>query len=222
VVTPLNNLALSYERQVRYADAIAALRRARTILADNSGPDHPNVGIVQQNIAGMLRLQGDLVAARGEAEGAVAIVEAKLGPEHPALAGVLSVRGEVLLDLGELTAARADFQRADAMRSKLLGPEHPTRALSLLGLGRVALAEDQPAAALAPLELGLKLLVGGDSDPVDLAQLRFELARALWATGDRPRAAALLAESRAGLVAAGVTGERTLKTVDAWLAAHPT
>ncbi|WP_293252579.1 tetratricopeptide repeat protein [Nannocystis sp.] len=222
VVTPLNNLALSHERQGRYADAIAALRRARTILADNSGPDHPNVGIVQQNIAGMLRLRGDLVAARSEADGALAIVEAKLGPEHPALATVLAVRGEVLFDLGELTAARADFQRADAMRSKLLGAEHPTRALSLLGLGRVELAEDQPAAALAPLELGLKLLVGGDSDPVDLAQLRFELARALWATGDRPRATALLAESRAGLVAAGVTGERTLKTVDAWLAAHPT
>jgi tetratricopeptide (TPR) repeat protein/tRNA A-37 threonylcarbamoyl transferase component Bud32 len=221
VVTPLNNLALSHERQGRYADAIAALRRARAILSENSGPDHPNVGLIQQNIAGMLRLSGDLVSARSEAEGALKIVEAKLGPEHPIVAGVLVVRGEVLHDSGELAAARADFQRADDLRRTLLGAEHPTRAYGLLGLGRVALAEGRPSEALAPLELGLKLTLATESDPVDLGQLRFELARALWATGDRPRATTLIAEARAGLLAAGVTGERTLAELDRWLAENP-
>ncbi len=221
VVTPLNNLALSYERQVRYADAIAALRRARAILRDNSGPDHPNVGLVQQNIAGMLRLSGDLVSARSEIDGAVQIVEAKLGPEHPALAAVLAIRGDILRDTGDLANARADFQRADDLRSKVLGPEHPSRALALLGLGQVALAQERPGEALIPLELALRLALASEPDPVDLGQMRFELARALWATGDRPRATTLLDEARAGLLAAGVTGQRTLAELTRWQAERP-
>jgi len=221
VVTPLNNLALSHERQGRYADATAALRRARAILSENSGPDHPNVGLITQNIAGMLRLSGDLVGARSEADHAVQIVEAKLGPEHQLLAGVLVVRAEVLLATDDLAGARADFLRADELRSKLLGPEHPTRALALLGLGQVALAEQRPTEALAPLELGLKLTLSTESDPVDLGTLRFELARALWATGDRPRATTLLAEARAGLLAAGVTGKRPLAELERWVAQNP-
>ncbi len=221
VVTPLNNLALSYERQVRYADAIAALRRARAILRDNSGPDHPNVGLVQQNIAGMLRLSGDLVGARSEIAGAAQIVEAKLGPEHPVLAGVLTVRGEILRDAGDLAGAHADFQRADSLRSKVLGPDHPSRALALLGLGQVALAQNNPAAALTSLELALRLSLASDPDPVDLGQIRFDLARALWATGDRPRAIILLGEARAGLLAAGVTGQRPLAELTRWQAEHP-
>ena len=133
----------------------------------------------------------------------------------------LDRRRQDLRDAGDLAGAHADFQRADSLRSKVLGPDHPSRALALLGLGQVALAQDNPAAALTSLELALRLALASDPDPVDLGQIRFELARALWATGDRPRAIILLGEARAGLLAAGVTGQRPLAELTRWQAEHP-
>ncbi len=220
VAFPLNNLALSHERQGRRLDAVAALRRAKTIIERTSGPDHPNVGVLLQNIGGMLRLAGKLAEARVELDASRTLLEAKLGLEHPALAGVYSFSGDVAIDQGDLVRARADFQHADDLRRKALGAEHPDRGLTLLGLGKVALAEGKPEAAVASLEQALAVWKATTPDPQDIGEVRWNLARALWTT-DNPRARVLIAEAQAHFVEAGINSKGLLQETEAWLARHP-
>ena len=217
---PLNNLALSFERQGRHAEAIAALRRAQALFERTLGPDHPNVGVLRQNIAGMLRLSGETAAARLEIDAASALLTAKLGPEHPAIGGVLTFSGDIALDERDLPRARADYLRADELRRKVLGEAHPDRALALLGLGKLALLEDRPAEAVVHLELALELLAATAPDPVDLGEVRFALARALWATGVTRRASALAGEARESLAEGGVNARAQLRALDVWRAGH--
>ncbi len=219
VAFPLNNLALSFERQARYADAIATLRRAQALLERTSGADHPNVGLLRQNIAGMLRFAGDLPQARTEIDAAAKILEAKLGLEHPALGHAWTFSGDIAREQGELQRARADYQRADDMRRKVLGEAHPDRSLSMLGLGRVAFDEGKPAEAVVSLEKALALM-SDHPDPIDQAEARFQLARALPAD-KRARARELANQARTAFAEAGVRAERYLAEVDEWLAAHP-
>jgi hypothetical protein len=48
------------------------------------GPDHPGTAISINNLAVLLRDQGELAAARPLFERALAIRERMLGPDHPA------------------------------------------------------------------------------------------------------------------------------------------
>ena len=220
VAYPLNNLALSYERQGRFVDAVATLRRAAELFERTSGADHPNVGILRQNIGGMLRSAGELAEARVEIDAGVKILEAKLGREHPAVGRAWTLSGDIARDSGELSRARADYQRADDMRRTVLGEEHPDRSLSLLGLGRVALAEGKSAEAVVALEKALALMGTTQPDPVDQAEARFYLARAL-PEGQRARARSLATQARADFAGAGIVGQRAVPEVEQWLAAHP-
>jgi tetratricopeptide (TPR) repeat protein len=220
VAFPLNNLALTFERQARYPDAIAALRRALALIERTSGADHPNAGVLRQNIGGMLRLDGKLPQARDELDTALKILEAKLGPEHPALGHALTLSGDVALEQGDLTRARAEFERADALRRKVLGEDHPERSLSLLGLGRLALEQKRPTDAVVALERALALMATTQPDPIDRAEVKFNLARALPPT-QRTRARTLANEARQDFVENAVRASRYVPEVDAWLAENP-
>lgn len=54
LASPLSTLALVLERQARYDEAIAALQRCVQILSGASGPEHPNVGLLRQNLGGCM------------------------------------------------------------------------------------------------------------------------------------------------------------------------
>jgi tetratricopeptide (TPR) repeat protein len=220
VAFPLNNLALSFERQARYAEAVATLRRALALIEKTAGADHPNAGLLRQNIGGMLRLAGDLPGARRELDAGLTILEAKLGPDHPILGAALTLSGDIAVDQGELTRARADYEESDALRRRVLGEEHPDRALSLLGLGRLALAEDRAGDAVGVLEKALALMTTTRPDPIDEGEVRFALARALPA-GELARARSLATQARAAFAEAGVRAQHHVVEVDAWLTAHP-
>ena len=74
----LNNLAQLLQATNRLAEAEPLMRRAREILADSLGPDHPSTKTVRENLEALL----------AEIEGAMA--QAAEGPLTPAL----SPRGE--------------------------------------------------------------------------------------------------------------------------------
>ena len=217
---PLNNLALALERQNRHDDAIAALRRSHAILAAIN-PDDPNLGLIRQNIGGMLHLSGRSADAKPELAAALAHLERTIGPEHPGVAGALSFSGDVDRALGDLPGARAAYSRACAIREKALGASHPDLALCLLGLGEVDLAEGRPADALGRLDRALANVAGAAFDPGDLGLLHFARARALRATGalDASREAATSAGEALGR--AGLAGEKTLVELTRWRSEHP-
>ena len=215
LVNPLNNLALAFERQGRYDDAIAALREGQALLTAISADD-PNIGLIQQNIGGMLHLAGRSAAARPELAAALAHLERTIGPEHPAIAGTLTFSGDVARALGDLGAARAAYARALAVREKALGEKHPELALCLLGLAEVDLLEGRPAEALAQIDRALAGIGEAPFDPGDLGQLHFARAKALRATGAAEASRAAAAAAGAALREAGAAGAKTLAELTRW------
>ena len=133
-----------------------------------------------------------------------------------ALAG--SARAEQ--GLGRLDEAEARYRRALAIDEKALGPKHPELVVPLLGLGQVALARGNPAAARAPLERGLPLAEGYAILDVDLCDFRIALAKVEWASGNRTHAVELAQRAHDGYAKAGVRGKEGLAEATAWLAHH--
>jgi len=67
----------SYQEARRYVEASLAIREQAL------GPDHPDVAVSLNNLAVLLRAQGDDTGARPLFERALAIRERALGPDHP-------------------------------------------------------------------------------------------------------------------------------------------
>ena len=98
------------------------------------GPEHPDTATSLDNLAGLLKAQGDYEAARPLYERALSIREKVLGPEHRLTATSLNNLALLLWDQGEYEAARPLYERALAIYDKVLGPEHPVTAGSFNNL----------------------------------------------------------------------------------------
>ena len=139
-----------FHGRAAYSAAEPLLRRALAIREKALGPEHPDTATSLNNLALLLRDQGDLAAARPLFERALAIREKALGPEHPDTATSLNNLAWLLQDQGDLAAARPLFERALAICEKALGPEHPDTAMSLDNLAWL-LQEQGDLAAARPL-----------------------------------------------------------------------
>lgn len=138
---------------------------------------------------GVLRFfRGDLGGSIEAYEAALAITRAVLPPDHASLARLHSNLGESQAALGRLRLARESFERALEIYGRTLPPDHPELALPLKGRGQVALASGDAAQAVDDLERALALQLGNDAEPLELADVRFSLARAL-ASNDGMRSA---------------------------------
>jgi tetratricopeptide (TPR) repeat protein len=133
-----------------------------------------------------------------------------------ALAG--SARAEQ--GLGRLDEAEARFRRTLAIDEKTLGPKHPELVVPLFGLGQIALARGNAAAARAPLERALSLTEGYAILDVDACDYRLALAKVEWASGNRARAIELAQRAHDGYAKGGVRGKEGLAEATAWLARH--
>jgi eukaryotic-like serine/threonine-protein kinase len=141
------------------------------------------------------------------------------GSDH--LCGViLRNTGEAQRRLGRLEQARGNFERSLASLQKALGDKHPELAATLLGIGRVALAQSAGANARATLERAQAIAMMQPGDGTELAEVRFALAQALWLDGKRDEGRALATQAQSVLAGAGVTERKQLAEANAWLARH--
>jgi tetratricopeptide (TPR) repeat protein len=140
-----------------YAQARPLHEQALAIREKTLGPEHPLTATSLNNLALVLKDEGDLAAARPLYERALAIDEKALGPEHPDTAIDLANLGFLLRDQGDLAAARPLLERALAIREKALGPEHPYTATSLNNLASVLKDEGDLAAARPLYERALAI-----------------------------------------------------------------
>lgn len=145
------------------------------------------------NLASLLRAQGDYAAARPLYERALAIAEQTLGPTHPDTAGSLTNLASLLQAQGDYAAARPLHERALAIAEQSLGPTHPDTATSLnylagllYGMGDYAAARPLYERALAIAEQTL-----GPAHPATVAGLD-NLASLLSAQDDYAAARPLL------------------------------
>lgn len=85
----LNNLALLYEGQGRYAEAEPLLRRALAIAEKALGPEHPHVAMSLNNLAGLYEAQGRYAEAEPLFRRSLGIREKVLALQHPDVADSL-------------------------------------------------------------------------------------------------------------------------------------
>ncbi len=209
-----------------FTEALDEFERAQRRYVEAGSP--PAAGLALAERAEVLRLRGEYAAAeaayeaavgfghdpqpglallwlaQGRTASAVAAVRRQLGERRDPVrrSQVLAAATEVLLadlDLEEAAAAAEELARhGDAFASTAL------RAQAAYATGSVAVARDDPAAAVQPLREAVRIWTQLDV-PFEAARARVELGRALRHLGDEDTARAELLAARrtfAGLGAA--------------------
>jgi tetratricopeptide (TPR) repeat protein len=153
----LDRMATYLQGRAELIPARRLFERAFAMAEAAYGPDHPEVAIRVNNLAGVLRDLGDLAGARRGFERALAIDEAAYGPGHPKVTTDVNNLALVLQDLGDLAEARQSFERALAIDEAAYGPDHPEVATVVNNLARVLRALGDLAEARQGFERALAI-----------------------------------------------------------------
>jgi tetratricopeptide (TPR) repeat protein len=137
----LDRAAGYFYGRAAYSQAASLFRDALAMREKTLGPEHPQTATSLNNLASLLRAQGDFMGSRLLHERALVIREKTLGPEHPLTAYSLNNLASLFQSQGDLPGARPLIERALLIREKTLGPEHPDTATSLNDLA--SLLQDQ-------------------------------------------------------------------------------
>jgi serine/threonine protein kinase/tetratricopeptide (TPR) repeat protein len=180
-----------------YADALEHAERAERIFAERLGSNSTRHGEALNGLGVLRFMRRDFAGSLAAYEAAYPIQVAALGADHPDVGVLLSNTGEALLALGRPEPAEDDFRKALAILRKALGPDHADLALPLKGIGLAQLNRGHPDQALEPLQRALALRTDAKavSDPQELAEIQWGLARTLSALGKDPARARALAEA---------------------------
>jgi len=147
VAAALNNLAVLYRIQGRYAQAEPLCQGALAIAEKVLGPEHPDVALSLNNLAALYHSQGQHAQAESLYRRALTIWEKVLGPEHPDVALSLNNLAVLYDGQGQYAQAESLYRRALTIREKVLGPEHPHVATSLNNLAMLYDSQGQYAQA---------------------------------------------------------------------------
>jgi eukaryotic-like serine/threonine-protein kinase len=215
----LNDLGCVLELEGRKTEAVRAHGQAIVLKEKVLGPNHPDVGLSEINLAIALQELGRNEEALSHNDRAIRIMLRGLGADHPSLAMAMNGRGEILNPLGHYREARASFERAGAIWERELGPESRNLAYALTGIGESFIGEGKSAEAIAPLERALKIRKVGEPEPFRLAETQFALARALWESDhSRGRARGLADQALRDFTKS--SGKEKALEVEGWLHDH--
>jgi CHAT domain-containing protein/tetratricopeptide (TPR) repeat protein len=152
----LNNLAMVYNGQGKYADAEELYKRALATYEKSRSASQAAVASTLNNLANVYDQQGRYTEAEGLHRRALAIREKALGQDHPSVAQSLDNLANVYKEQGKYADTEALYKRALAIKEKALGADHPDVANTLNNLavvhyfqGRYADAEQLYKRALA-------------------------------------------------------------------------
>ena len=109
----------------------------RSIALQLQGSEHPSVATAYNNLADVLRKQGDPNKAKEYHERGFAIQQQTLEPQHPDVAASYYNLALILGDLGDLKKAKEYHERALTIRLQTLGSQHPDVAFSYTNLAGV-------------------------------------------------------------------------------------
>ena len=105
--------------------AMCVLKQMEAQQVKSLGPDHPDIDTTYNNMAVVLRNQGQLERAMVMYEKALAISVKSLGPDHSEVGGTYNNMAIVLESQGQLERAMVIHEKALAIMVKSLGPDHP-------------------------------------------------------------------------------------------------
>lgn len=185
----LNNLAGVYYTYARYAEAIPLLIRARSILEQTLGPDHPRIAANLSFLGLIYDKQGNPSAAEPLLLRAVAIDEKMLGSSHPDYAKRLNNLGFVYYRMGQDAKAESFIKQSLAIRERVLGTDHPDIGTSLHNLGLLYSRQGRydEAAQMLRRSIAIREKAIGTNHPA-LADSLTTLAETYRASGKLPEA----------------------------------
>ena len=180
----------------------AAEHYTRAIAIDECalGPDHPDVAIYLNNLAGLYKAQGRMAEAEPLYLRALRINEDALGADHADMAIYFNNIALLYKTQGKLVDARLYYEQAIDIGEKTLGNDHPQLATRLTNLGSLLMEMEDLAGAEDAFTRALTIRresLGPDAEETracqawmeEIAELRGEQLRA------RP---GMLAHRRAG------------------------
>jgi eukaryotic-like serine/threonine-protein kinase len=211
------NVAAVYLQRGKFDEAIAEFKPVIAAYEKKLGPDNAELLPSLNNMAVAYQSKGDLAEAEKILRRALAIAEKTYGPEHPEVENALVNLGDVLLSQKRFDDAVACYRRAVAISEKAVGPNHPHTAEDLGGLAFVFLAQHKSKEALPILERATKIEGG---EPVNVAKMRFALARAVWDVRRDQKAIAMAADAKKVLEASGARQAPDVKEIEEWLASR--
>jgi tetratricopeptide (TPR) repeat protein len=141
------------------------------------------------------------------------------GPDPSAVAAVDLGFGDLYAARGELESARSSYERALAIFEQTLHPEHPNVATSLYKLGSAHEQLDELGQARELYECALEIRTTARVSPIELADVRFALARVL-AVEEPMRARALVEQALADYATVEHAAD-ALADAQVWLDQHP-
>ncbi|MGN6104343.1 MAG: tetratricopeptide repeat protein [Kofleriaceae bacterium] len=219
VANALNDIGGAYHRAGEFQRELEVGQRALAIRERALGPDHPEVAQSLVNTAIASKALGKWDVVLPNYRRALAIFEATRGSQHIETALTRLNYAEALRGSGKLDEAARAYEAAREPLVKQLGADHPVLAHIWNGVGQLALARGETAAAVEHLERAVAMRTKDSGDPSELAESRFALARALGRSS--PRAASLAAQARDAYRAAGAGYARQLAEIEAWLGRVP-
>jgi CHAT domain-containing protein/tetratricopeptide (TPR) repeat protein len=201
----LNNLAVVYYSQGKYAEAEGFHKRALAIRERALGANHPDVAETLNNLANVYRDQGKYVEAEGFYKRALAIYERASGANHPDVADTLGNLAVLYYSQGTYAEAERANKRALAIRERALGVNHPDVALTLNNLANVYLDQRKYAEAegLYQRALAIEEQSVGANHP-DVASILNDLAILFGLSADGRQALAYSRKATAAVIAHGL------------------
>ena len=118
VAQSLNNLAVLYDTQGKYAEAEPLYKRALAIDQKALGPEHPEVATDLNNLAALYYTLGRYAEAEPLYQRGLAILEKALGAEHPHVAQSLENYAVLVRAIGLNAQAESLEDRAKAIHAK--------------------------------------------------------------------------------------------------------
>ncbi|SFO36981.1 tetratricopeptide repeat protein [Nitrosospira briensis] len=137
----------------RYSEALTFYQKARAIREKSLGPNHPDVGVSLNNLAGLYHDLGLYAKAEPLLQRSLELMTKAHGPDHPDVAVCLNNLATLYYTQGEYAKAEPLYQRSLKIGEKTYGPDHPHVAVRLNNLAKVYYALGQYAKA-EPLFLG--------------------------------------------------------------------
>ncbi len=133
----LNDLAVVYMDQGRYAEAEPLYKRSLEIYEQSLGKEHPHVAAALNNLAWLYYEQGRYDEAEPLYKRDLEICEKSLSKDHPSVATTLNNLALLYKSQGRYAEAEPLYKRDLEISEKSLGKDHPSVATSLNNLANL-------------------------------------------------------------------------------------
>ena len=216
----LGALAAVHTKEGRLEQALETYERARKVMEESQGVNHPDMAGLINNIGFVLHEMKRYDEALAHYRNAADLAFKVLGPDRPLAALALGNQAEVLNALHRYEDVRAPIEQALEIWRRAGSSEFYT-AWALSILGESLLEQGKTEEARARLEEALAH--SQDTKAPYLPRTRYMLARALWPKpAHRGRAVSLARTAKAELAAGGAGAGRAAEAAaDRCLATPP-